>query len=102
MKNTTEIKNTLEGIKSRLTLAGKWVNELEDRVMEITATEQIFFFFKEWNYNRFSDLWDSIKCTKIHMIEVPEKEEKDKGLEKIFKKTHITDHPYTLSIENKK
>ena len=36
------------------------------------------------------------------MIEVPEKEEKDKGLEKIFKKTHITDHPYTLSIENKK
>ena len=46
MKNTTEIKNTLEGIKSRLTLAGKWVNELEDRVMEITATEQIFFFLK--------------------------------------------------------
>ena len=45
MKNTTEIKNTLEGIKSRLTLEGKWVNELEDRVMEITATEQNFFFF---------------------------------------------------------
>lgn len=43
MKNTSEIKHALEGIKSRLTLAGKRINELEDRVMEITATEQNIF-----------------------------------------------------------
>lgn len=43
MKNTSEIKNALEGIKSRLTLAGKRINELEDKVMEITATEQNIF-----------------------------------------------------------
>ena len=43
MKNTSEIKNALEGIKSRLTLAGKRINELEDKVREITATEQNIF-----------------------------------------------------------
>ena len=32
MKNTiTEMKNTLEGINSRITEAEEWVNDLEDR-----------------------------------------------------------------------
>ena len=30
------------------------------------------------------DLWDSIKCTNIHIIGVPEGEEREKGPEKIF------------------
>ena len=30
------------------------------------------------------DLWDNIKCTNIQIIGVPEKEEKNKGYEKIF------------------
>ena len=35
----TEIKNTLEGINSRLSEAEEWVSELEDRIAEITAEE---------------------------------------------------------------
>ena len=34
------MNNTLEGIKSRITEAEEWINDLEDRMMEITATEQ--------------------------------------------------------------
>lgn len=34
-----EIKNTLEGINSRLTEAEEWMTELEDRMVEITAME---------------------------------------------------------------
>ena len=36
----TEMNNTLEGINHRITEAEEWVNDLEDRMMEIIATEQ--------------------------------------------------------------
>ena len=35
-----EMNNTLEGINSRITEAEEWINDLEDRMVEITATEQ--------------------------------------------------------------
>ena len=41
MNNTiNEIKNSLEGINSRITEAGEQISELEDRVVEITTAEQ--------------------------------------------------------------
>ena len=36
----TEINNTLEGISGRITEAEKWKNNLEDRIVGITAVEQ--------------------------------------------------------------
>ena len=36
----TEMNNTLEGINNRITEAEAWINDLEDRMVEITATEQ--------------------------------------------------------------
>ena len=35
-----EMNNTLEGIQSRITEAEERINDLEDRMLEITATEQ--------------------------------------------------------------
>ena len=41
MSNTiTEVKNTLEGINSRITEAEEWISELEDGMVQITAEEQ--------------------------------------------------------------
>ena len=37
----TEMKNTLEGINSRITEAEGWISDLEDRMVEFTATEHI-------------------------------------------------------------
>ena len=34
------MENTLEGVTSRLNDAREYISELEDRVVEITATEQ--------------------------------------------------------------
>ena len=34
------MSNTLEGINSRITEIEAWVNDLEDRMVEITAVEQ--------------------------------------------------------------
>ena len=40
-KEQTEMNNTLEATQSRITKAEKWkINDLEDRMVEITATEQ--------------------------------------------------------------
>ena len=35
----TEIKNTLEGINSRIAEAEEWISELEDKMVEITSEE---------------------------------------------------------------
>lgn len=35
-----QVNNTLEGINSRITEAKEWINDLEDRLVEITAAEQ--------------------------------------------------------------
>ena len=41
MNNTiNEIKNSLEGINSRITVAEERISDLEDRKVEITAMEQ--------------------------------------------------------------
>ena len=41
MHNTiTEMKNTLEAIKSSKNEAEEWISELEDRMVKITTTEQ--------------------------------------------------------------
>ena len=42
MNNTiTEMKNTLEGINSRITEAEEWISDLEDRMVEFTAADRI-------------------------------------------------------------
>ena len=33
------MNNTLEGINSRITEAEEWISDLDDRMVEITATE---------------------------------------------------------------
>ena len=41
MNNTiNEIKNSLEGINSRITEAEEWISDLEDKIVETATTEQ--------------------------------------------------------------
>ena len=87
MNNTiNEIKNSLEGISSRITEAEEWINDPEDKIVEITTTEQN----KEKRMKRIEDslrdLWDNTKLTNIQIIGVPEEEEKRKGSEKYLKR----------------
>ena len=91
MTNNTinELKNSLEGINSRITEAETWTSDLEDKRVEKTATEQN----KEKRMKRIEDslrdLWDNIKCTNIRIIIVPEEEEKKKGTEKMFEEIMV-------------
>ena len=75
-----QMNNTLEGINSRITEAEEWISELENRMVEITASEQNI----EKNEDSLRDLWDNIKHTNIRIIGNPEEEKKKEGYEKIF------------------
>ena len=79
----TKIKNTLEGINSRISKAGR-VSELEDKMVEITSEEQNKIKRMKRIEDSFRDLWDNIKHANILIIGIPEEEELKKGYEKIF------------------
>ena len=89
----TEMSNTLEGINSRITEAKERINYLEDRMVEITATEQNIEKRMKRNEDSLRDLWDNIKCTNIRIIGFPEGEEKEKGPEKIFEEIIAENFP---------
>ena len=67
------MKNTLESTNSRVTEAEQ-INDLEDRMVEITATEQNIDNRMKKNENILKYLRDNIKCTNIHMIGAPKGE----------------------------
>ena len=77
MKNKiNETKNSLEGINSRITEAEEWINDLEDKIVEITTVEQNKEKRMRRTEDSLRDLWDNTKHTNIRIIGVPEKEEK--------------------------
>ena len=63
MNNTiTEIKNMLEVTNSRITEAEKWIGELEDRMVEITAEEQNKGKRIKRIEDSLRDLWDILNA----------------------------------------
>ena len=52
------LNNTLEGINSKITEAEEQINDLEDRMVEITATEQNTEKRVKRNEYSLRDLWD--------------------------------------------
>ena len=89
----TEMKNTLEGINSRITEAEEWISDLEDRKIEFTAMEQNKEKRMKRNEYSLRDFWDNIKCTNIHIIGDPEGEEREKGPKKIFEEIIVENFP---------
>ena len=87
------MKTTLEGINSRITEAEERISDLEDRMVEFTATEQNKEKRMKRNEDSLRDLWDNIKRTNIHIIGAPEGEEREKGPEKIFEEITVKNFP---------
>ena len=95
MKNNTinEIKNSLEGINSRITEAEKQISDLEDKIVEITTAEQNKDKGMKRIEDSLRDLWNNIKRTNIQIIGVSEEEEEKKGTEKIFEEIIVENFP---------
>ena len=88
----TEMNNTLEGIYSRITEAEEWINDLEDRMVEIIVAEQKTEKRMKRNEDSLRDLWDNIKHTDICIKGVPEGEER-KDLRKYLKRQKLKTSP---------
>ena len=63
--STNEIKNTLEGTKSRIMEAEDRISEVEYRMVEINETERKKEKRIERNESNLRDLWDNVKCPNI-------------------------------------
>ena len=94
MKNTIlEMKNSLQGLNSRVEDAEEWISKLDERLEEITQAEQKREKGIRQNENSVRELWDNIKHTNIHIIGVPEGEERDKGAENLFEEIIAENFP---------
>ena len=62
-------------------------------MVEFTAAEQNKEKRMKRNEDSLRDLWDNIKRNNICIIGVPEGEEREKGLEKIFEKIIVENFP---------
>ena len=92
-KTSTEIKNSLEAANSWIQEAEEQISEVEDRLVEITDAEQKREKRLKTNEESLRELWDNIKCTNIHIIGVPEGEEREKGTEKVFQEIIAENFP---------
>ena len=87
----TEIKSTLEGTNSRITVARDRISEVEGRVVEINEAERKKRIKR--NEDNLRDLWDNVKCSNIRILGVPEEEDKKKGHEKILEEIIVENFP---------
>ena len=83
------MNNTLEWINSWITEAEEWISDLENRMVEITASEQNI----EKNKDSLRDLWDNIKHTNIHIIVIPEGKERERRPKKIIWRDNTRKRP---------
>ena len=94
MNNTIhEIKNSLEGINSRITEAEERISDLENKIVEITTTEQNKEKRMKRNEDNFRDLWNNIKHTNIRITGIPEGEEREIGPKKIYEEIIAKNFP---------
>ena len=78
------MKNTLQGINSRISEAEEQISELEDKMVELTSEEQNKGQRMKRAEDSLRDLWDNIKHTNIWITGLPKEEEKKNGYEKNF------------------
>ena len=82
-----QMNNTQEEINNRITEAEEGINDLKNRVVEITAIEQNIEKRIKRNEDSLKDLRDTIKYTNIHIIGVPEGGERERrNLRKYLKR----------------
>ena len=94
MKNIiSELKNTAEGIKTKLNEAEDWISELEDKVEKNTQNEHEKEKRLRKNEEGLREMQDNMKRNNIHIIGIPEGEEEEQGIENLFEKVMMKNDP---------
>ena len=94
LENSFAEKQTkLKAIKSRKNNAQERINDVEDRIMEITQSEQQTENQMKKHDSNIRDLWDNIKWANLCIIGIPEGKEEEKGTENIFEEVMAENFP---------
>ena len=81
----SEIKKNLQGINSTVDEAKNQINDLEHKEAKTNQSEQEEKRIHN-NKDSVSSLWDNFKHSNIHIIEVPEGEEREQEIGNLFEK----------------
>ena len=85
MKDTLlEIKNNLQGNNSRMDEAKSHINDVENK--EAKTSNHGLRARRKKNKKIIRSLWDNFECSNIHIIGVPEEEDKEQEIENLFEK----------------
>ena len=87
------METELKAIKRRLNNAEEWIGNLEDRIMETTQSGQQTENQMIKYESHIRDLSDNIKKNNLCKIGIPEREEKEKGIENIFEEIMCKNFP---------
>ena len=87
------MNNTLEGISGTRTETEKWINDLEDRMVEINATEGNTEKRMKRNEDSLRDLWDNIKHPTFTLSGYQKEKGERKDPEKIFEEIIAENFP---------
>ena len=94
MRNTiSELKKTVEGIKSRLHEAENWISKLEDKEKKTTQNEQEKEKRLRKNEEGLREMQHNMKHNNIRIIGIPEGEEEKQGIESLFEKVMMEKFP---------
>ena len=80
------MQTELKALKSRMNNAEEQISDLEDRIREITQSGQQTENQVKKHKSNIRDLWDNMKRDNLHIVGIPEGEEKEKVIEYILKK----------------
>ena len=95
MKNIiSELKNTVEGMKSRPNEAEDWISELVDKEEKkpIQNEHEKEKRFRK-NEEELREMQDIIKHNNICVIGIPEREEEEQGIENVLEKVMMENFP---------
>lgn len=97
VEKCNNLNNSLEGLNNRCELGERRIYKLEVRSIEIIQSEYEKEKWKKINEQSAQELWDTIKCTSICMMEYW-KEWRER--EKILKELMTENLPYLMKNPN--
>ena len=79
-----ETQTELKALKSRMNNAEEQISDLKDRIIEITESGPQTENPMKKHERIIKDLRDNIKWDNLHIVGIPEGEEREEGIENIF------------------
>ena len=87
------MQNKIETTTARIEEAEERIGELEDKIMEKEEAEKKRVIKIQEYEGRIRELSDAIKCNKIHILGIPEEEEREKGAEGVLEEIIAENFP---------